>query len=60
MFGCVAMNHVYEDSGVFCIMSSAHPSQVHVKIQNTTYACACRSILFVLNVITIDIHELVH
>lgn len=28
MFGCVAMNHVYEDSGVFCIMSSAHPSQL--------------------------------
>lgn len=58
MFGCVAMNHVYEDSGVFCIMSSAHPSQVHVKIKSTTYEC--RSILFVLNVFTIDIHELVH
>ncbi|XP_062606043.1 mitochondrial-processing peptidase subunit alpha-like [Saccostrea cucullata] len=28
MFGCVAMNHVYDDSGVFCIMASSHPNQL--------------------------------
>lgn len=27
-----AYNHAYEDSGLFCIHASAHPSQVNVSI----------------------------
>lgn len=29
MFASTAFNHSYEDSGVFCIHSSAHPSEVY-------------------------------
>ncbi|XP_048775964.2 mitochondrial-processing peptidase subunit alpha-like isoform X2 [Ostrea edulis] len=28
MFGCVAVNHVYDDSGLFCIMANAPPSKL--------------------------------
>ena len=33
MYSATAFNHAYADSGVFCINSSAHPTQLRALVQ---------------------------
>ena len=35
MHSCTAYNHAYADSGVFCIHSSSHPSQLEEAVSVT-------------------------